>query len=68
MLNTKLKDSNRNTIIEHRTRVTDLLEYVANAKWKWDGHVASLNDNRRTIRSTEWQVQGVRSVGRPLER
>ena len=25
-------------------------------------------DNRRTIRSTEWQIEGVRSVGRPKGR
>ena len=29
------------------------------------GHIARRKDNRRTIRSTEWQIKGVRSVGRP---
>ena len=29
------------------------------------GHIAQMKDNRWTIRSTEWQIEGVRSVGRP---
>ena len=34
-------------------------------KWKRAGHFARMKDNRWTIRSTEWQIKGVRSVGRP---
>ena len=58
----------RNTIIRQRTRVTDIVQYVTNAKWKWAGHFARMKDNRWTIRSTEWQTEGVRSVGRPKRR
>ena len=45
-----------------RTRVADI---VINTRWKWAGHMARMKDNRWTIRSTEWQIKGVRSVGRP---
>ena len=64
-LNVKLKDRICNIIIRQRTRVTDIVQYVTNTKWNWAGHIARMKDNRWTIRSTEWQIKGVRSVGRP---
>ena len=64
MLNVKLKDRIHNTIIWQRTRV----QYVTNTKWKWAGHIVRMTDSRLTIRSTEWQIKGVRSVGRPNRR
>ena len=63
MPNVELKDRIRNTIIRQTTRVTGIVQYVNNTKWKWAGHIARMNDIRWTIRSTEWQIQGVRSVG-----
>ena len=63
-----LKDRIRNTIIRQRTRVTDIVQYVTNRKWKCAGHIARMKDNRWTIRSTEWQIKGVRSVGSPKRR
>ena len=65
MLNVKLKDRNRNTIIRRRTRLTDIVQYVTYTKWKWAGHIARMKDSRQTIRNTEWQIKGVRSVGSP---
>ena len=40
MLNVKLKDKIRNTIIRQRTRVTDIVHYITNMKWKWAGRIA----------------------------
>ena len=51
MLNVKRKDRIRNTIIRPRTRVTDIIQCVTNAKGKWAGHIARMKDNRWTIRS-----------------
>ena len=68
MFNVKLEDRIRNTVIRQRTRVTDIVQYVTNTKWKWAGHIARMKDNRWTIRNTEWQTEGVRSVGRPKRR
>ena len=68
MLNVELKDTIRNTIITQRTRETDIVQYVANVKWKWDGHIAGMKDNKWTTRSAEWQTKGERSVGRPKRR
>ena len=65
MLNVKLEDRILNTTIRQRTRVTDKVQNVTNTKWKWAGHIARMKDNRWTTRSTEWQTEGVRSVGRP---
>ena len=68
MLKVKLKDRIRKTIIRHRTRVINIVQYVTNTKWKWAGHIARMKDNRWTIRNTEWQIKGVRSVRRPESR
>ena len=68
MLNVKLKGRICNTTIRQRTRVTDIVQYVTNRKWKWAGHIAQMKDKRWTINSTEWQTEGVRSVGRPKGR
>ena len=65
LLNVKLEDRIRNTTIRQRTRVADIVQYVTNTKRKWAGHIAQMKDNRWTIRSTEWQTEGVRSAGRP---
>ena len=61
MLNVKLNDRIHNTIIRPRTKETDIVKYVVNAKWKWAGHIARMKDNRWTIGSTEWQIKGIRS-------
>ena len=68
MLNVKRKERIRNTTTRQRTRVTDIVQYVTNTKWKWAGHIARMKDNRWTIRSTEWQTEGERSVRRPKRR
>ena len=65
MLNVKQKDRIRITNIRQRTRVTDIVQYVTNTKWKWAGRISRMKDNRWTIRSTERQVKGVRPVRRP---
>ena len=61
----KLKDRIRNTIIGQITKVSDIVKYATNSKWQWAGPIARMKDNRWTVRSTEWQIKGVRSVGRP---
>ena len=68
MLNVKLIDRIRNTTIRQRTKVTDIVQYVTNTKWKGAGHIVRMKDNRWTIRSTEWHTEGARSVGRPKRR
>ena len=50
MLSVKLKNKIRNTIIRKRTRVTDIAQYVINAKRKWAGHMARMKDNIWTNR------------------
>ena len=66
MLNAKLKkiyykkkkNRIRNTTIRQRTRVTDIVQYVTNTKWKWAGHIARVADrgckiSRKTKTSLE---------------
>ena len=65
MLDVKLEDRIRNSTIRQRARVTDIVQHVTNTKWQWAGHIARMKDNRWTIRSIEWQTDGLRSAGRP---
>ena len=64
MIHVKLRDSIRNTIIGHKTS-SDRHCCLPHAKRKWTGHIARVSVNRRTIRSTKWQIKGVRSLSRP---
>ncbi|GFR63481.1 dystrophin [Elysia marginata] len=55
--------------IRNKTQVSDIAQYIAKQKWKWAGHVARLQDNRWTLRVTEWQPRnGKRSRGRQARR
>ena len=68
MLNVKLKDRIRNTIVRQITKVIDIIQYVTNTKWKWAGYIARMKDNRCTIGSTEKQVKINNIIGRPKHR
>jgi len=58
MLSIKLQDRVRNEEIHRRSKVTDALGYIAKMKCKWAGHVSRVQDNRWTIRCTEWSPRG----------
>ena len=69
MLGLKQIDRIPNSTIRERSKVDDILKVITKTKWKWAGHVARMNDNRWTVRCTEWQVRhGKRSRGRPKRR
>ena len=36
--------------IRKRTKIIGIIEYTLKQKWKWAGHIARLEDNRRTKR------------------
>ena len=66
MLNIKQTDRIKNSDIRKKTKVIDIVKYVTKAKASWAGHVARLQDNRWTRRTTEWTPrQGKRARGRP---
>ena len=47
----------------------DIIEKIKEAKWRWAGHVARMNDNRWTKRLTDWQPRtGKRRRGRQKTR
>ena len=50
MRRAKLKVGIRHTMVRQRTRVTDIVQYVTNTKWKWAGHITRMKDNRWTMR------------------
>ncbi|GFS18387.1 endonuclease-reverse transcriptase [Elysia marginata] len=69
MLGLKLTDKISCKEIRNKTQVSDIAQYIAKQKWKWAGHVARLQDNRWTLRVTEWQPRnGKRSRGRQARR
>ena len=63
------RDHIRNTDIRDRTKVADVIETMYNSKKRWAGHLARLNDNRWTVRVTNWYPRDVkRKQGRPPTR
>ena len=63
VLHVKLQDRIGNSVLRHRTRVTDIVQYLTNA----NGNGLDTSPEW-VISSTEWQIKGVRSVGRPKRR
>ena len=58
-----------NEEISVKTNILNIIKHITNTKWEWAGHVARMQDNRWTIRTTEWQLRkGRRSRGRPVSR
>ncbi|KAI8514232.1 Neurotrypsin [Branchiostoma belcheri] len=69
MLGITLRDRKRNSWIRLQTGVTDIITAVNTAKHRWAGHVARLQDNRWTLRATEWTPrEWRRRRGRPCTR
>ena len=69
ILGISLIDKKTNKWIRDQTRVKDVIETVKRIKWRWAGHVARMQDNRWTIRITDWTPRyGKRNRGRPATR
>ena len=57
-----------NTTIRQRTSLTDSPIFVTKAKRKWVEHIFRMKDNSWIIRSTQGQINRLRSVGRSKRR
>ena len=69
MCHVSILDKIPSDTIRQRTKVTDIVEKIYEAKRRWAGHVARLTDNRWTIRVTDWYPRGrKRPLGRPPSR
>ena len=69
ILGLKITDKIPNEEISMKTNILNIIKHITNTKWRWAGHVARMQDNRWTIRTTEWQVwKGRRPRGRPKMR
>ena len=42
MLNVKLKDRILTPLLGKRTRSSDTVQYVTDARWKWTGHITPM--------------------------
>lgn len=69
ILNVKLKDKIKNTVIRGTTKLIDALQHSQKLKWKWAGHAARSKGSKWTKRTTTWAgPKGTRKQGRPQER
>ena len=69
ILGIKITDKIPNEEITVQTNILNIIKHITSTKWRWAGHVARMQDNRWTIRTTEWQVRkGRRPRGRPKMR
>lgn len=69
MLGIKLNDRKSNKWIREHTKIVDVMERVAELKWRWAGHVARRTDGRWTKLILEWRPRlGRRHAGRPTTR
>ena len=69
VLGIKREDKIRADNIRQRTKFNDIVDHVATMKWRWAGHLARYQDDRWTIRCTEWIPRyAKRSAGRQQTR
>jgi hypothetical protein len=69
MLHLSLRDRVKHTEIRKITQVKDIIEKIKETKWRWAGHLSRTQDNRWTMRLTEWQPRtGKRRRGRQKRR
>ena len=69
MLKIRIQDKVPCRKIRDKTGLKIIVNFAANQKWKWAGHVARMHDNRWTQRVTDWQPRnGKRSRGRQTRR
>ena len=69
MVGVTLRDKKRAEWIREQTRVKDILVEIKKKKWVWAGHVMRRQDNRWSLRVTEWiPREGKRGRGRPKVR
>ena len=66
ILNISIRDRIKNTEVRRRTQVKDAATAAQVTKWRWAGHVASLNINNWTKIATVWDPRdGERGPRRP---
>ena len=63
ILGIKITDKIPNEEISVKTNILNIIKHITNTKWRWARHVARMQDNRWTIRTTEWQVGKGRRLG-----
>ena len=68
MLHIILHDKVKNSVVRSRSKVTDVLEKIKEANWRWAGHVSRREDNRWTKCLTEWQPRTGKRRGRQKRR
>jgi hypothetical protein len=65
MLGISLGDRIGNTDIRRKRKVKDIVEKVAELKWRWAGNVARMEEGRWSKKALQWPPrQFIRSRGR----
>ena len=69
MLGISLRDRVRNEQVRRLSKVEDVIERIAKAKWQWAGHVARGDQEKWTTKLMQWRPRtSRRSAGRPQKR
>ena len=69
MLGLSLRDRVRNEQVRRLSKVEDVIERIAKAKWQWAGHVARGDQEKWTTKLMQWRPRtSRRSAGRPQKR
>ena len=48
------KYKNKSLWVRKQTDLRDIIECIIHSKWKWDGHIVRMEDNKWTTRLTKW--------------
>ncbi|PZC84750.1 hypothetical protein B5X24_HaOG203740 [Helicoverpa armigera] len=69
LLNIRLSDRIRNTIIRSKTGILDVGNKSAKLKWDWAGHICRMHPDKWANITTKWIPEdGRRPRGRPRKR
>lgn len=63
-----MRDRMRNKDIRRRTKVIDIIQNIAEMKWRKEGHVARQNDDKWTSRVINWRPRETKSDRRRPQR
>uniref|UniRef100_A0A023G128 Putative endonuclease-reverse transcriptase n=1 Tax=Amblyomma triste TaxID=251400 RepID=A0A023G128_AMBTT len=64
MVGVTLRDRKRAELVREITQVTEILVEIKKKKWTWTGHLVRREDNRSSLRVTNWiRREGKRSRG-----
>lgn len=62
ILSIYLRDKDGNKEIRRKTRIVDIIECIANLKWKWIRHIARQSHERWTAKIQTWRPHQTKRI------